>query len=259
MSAAFRCFVRDHPIAMFLPLAFLLSWYPWFIALVQGRQTGPNPLGPLLAAMIVTGVGFGWPAFRAFLASIVRARVGPRWYALAFGLPMLLVLASVLLNSGAGAPWPTPKQLSAWPQLLDRFLFILLFIALGEEPGWRGFLLPRLQARFGSIHASWLLGAIWALWHLPLIGHEFPVHLVIPFLISVFAGTFVLTRLYLGTKGSVLLPMLMHATINTVGAGFAFGFVQDADLVRLWWIYAVLWGLAATVAAWTLRTRGATS
>jgi membrane protease YdiL (CAAX protease family) len=253
MSHPVRRLFRDHPVATFLPLAFALSWYPWLIALAQGRTTGPNPLGPFAAALVVLGLGAGWPAVKDLLARIARGRVPWRWYAFAFGLPVLLVGASVAVNTALGAPAPTAQQLATWRGLPESFLFILLFIALGEEPGWRGFLLPRLERRFGPLRASLVLGAVWALWHLPLLGNEFaPAH-VAPFLLSVFAGSVVLTRLYDGSGGSVLLPMLMHATINTIASSYALGFVEGADQTRLWWIYTTAWAAAAGVAAWRMR------
>jgi len=114
--------------------------------------------------------------------------------------------------------------------------------------------LPRLQKRCGPVLASVILGGIWALWHLPLLGTENKIELIAPFLISVFAATMVITRLYNGSGGSVLLPMLMHATVNTVASGFAFRFVTGADLSRLWWIYAAAWLVtAAIVAVWMHR------
>jgi membrane protease YdiL (CAAX protease family) len=254
MTSPLRRLFRDHPVATFLPLAFALSWYPWLIALAQGRTTGPNPLGPFVAALVVTGLGPGWPAVKDLLGRIARARVPARWYAFAFGLPLLLVAVAVAINTALGAPAPTAAQLATWRGLPEPFLFILLFIALGEEPGWRGFLLPRLEQRYGSpLRASLVLGAIWAAWHLPLLGTEFPLAHVAPFLLSVFAASIVLTRLYDGTGGSVLLPMLMHATVNTMGSSYALGFVDGADKTRLWWIYAAAWGVSAGIVAWRMR------
>jgi membrane protease YdiL (CAAX protease family) len=248
-----RRLFRDHPVATFLPLAFALSWYPWLIALAQGRTTGPNPLGPFVAALVATGLGAGWPAVKALLARIVRGRVGLRWYALALGLPVALVASAVAINTLFGAPAPTAAQLATWRALPETFLVIFLFIALGEEPGWRGYLQPRLAERFGPLRGSLVLGAIWAAWHLPLLGSEFPAPVIAPFLVSVFAASVVLAHLSAGARGSVLLPMLMHATVNTVGAGFAFRFVQGDDLVRLWWINAAVWSVAAVAAAWRRR------
>ena len=249
MTSAIRRFIRARPLASFVPLAFLLSWYPWLIALAMGRSTGPNPLGPFVAALIVAGAGDGWPAVKALLARLVKGRVAWRWYVLAFGLPVALVGASFAVNTLFGAPVPTSAQLATWPDSIEKFLFILLFIALGEEPGWRGFLLPRLQIRHGSVVASLILGGVWALWHLPLLGTEIKPELVVPYLVSVFAAAMVITRLYNGSGGSVLLPMLMHATVNSVASGFAFQFVTGADLLRLWWIYTAMWVVVATVLA----------
>jgi membrane protease YdiL (CAAX protease family) len=257
MTGSIRKFVRDHPLASFLPLAFLLSWYPWLIALAMGRTTGPNPLGPFVAAIIVTAAGEGWPALKALLARIVKGKVGPRWYALALLLPVSLVAISLGLNTLLGAPLPTPAQLATWPDSIEKFVFILLFIALGEEPGWRGFLLPQLQRRYSPLRASLVLGGIWALWHLPLLGTEIRPELVAPFLICVFAATVVITRLYNGSGGSVLLPMLMHATVNTVASGYAFQFVSGVDLQRLWWIYTGAWLVTASVVAVGMRRRHA--
>lgn len=255
MAYAVRQFVRERPLACFVPLAFLLSWYPWLIALAMGRTTGPNPLGPFVAALILTATGEGWPAVKELLHRIVRARVGLRWYAMAFGLPAALVIASVAANTLFGAPWPTSAQLAGWPEMMEKFIFIFLFIALGEEPGWRGFMLPRLQARHGPLLASAILGAVWAVWHLPLLGNEFKPDQILPFLISVFAATVVITRLFNGSGGSVLLPMLMHSTVNTVASGFAFHFVTGVDLTRLWWIYTAFWSVTAVALAVGMRTK----
>lgn len=255
MANLVRQFVRERPLACFVPLALLLSWYPWLIALAMGRTTGPNPLGPLVAALIVTATGEGWSAVKELLRRVVRAKVGPRWYAMAFGLPVALVVASVAVNALFGAPWPTSAQLAGWPEMIEKFIFIFLFIALGEEPGWRGFMLPRLQARHGPLLVSLILGAVWAVWHLPLLGNEFKPDQILPFLISVFAATVVITRLFNGSGGSVLLPMLMHSTVNTVASGFAFHFVAGADLTRLWWIYTALWSVTALVLAVRMRTK----
>jgi CAAX protease family protein len=244
-----KAFLKQHRLVAFFVLAFALSWYPWVIALMRGRTSGPNPLGPLVAGIIVTAIVSGRSGLREFVSRLVRWRVGAKWYAITLAAPVLVCLIAVAITLSFGWRW----QVSGWStekllELPERFLFILLFIGLGEEPGWRGFALPQLQTKYSPMIASLILAPVWALWHLPLIGNEFPLPIVVPFLLSVFGGTFALTWVFNGTKGSVLLPMLLHATINTVGAGLIFPLFSDAALVALWWIYGFVWlciGLSA--------------
>src|SRR5216110_1010338 len=86
----FRELIARHDLAAFFVLAFLFSWYPWIIALVRGTASGPNPLGPLIAALIVTGIADGRSGMRTLLGRMVRARIGFSSYAIIFGLPILI-------------------------------------------------------------------------------------------------------------------------------------------------------------------------
>ena len=233
--------ISRHRLSAFFGVAFLLSWYPWIIALARGQTTGPNPFGPFVAAIIITALAGGKQEVKAWFGRLVRGRAGWRWYAIVFGLPIILGLlaASVtVLVTGSQATLPAADK---WRELPERFIFIFLFIGLGEEPGWRGFAVPQLQKKFSPMIASLILAPLWALWHLPLIGNEFPWPIVAPFFISVFGATFLLTWIFNRTNGSVLLPMLCHATANTVGAGLIFPLFAGETLILLWWIYGFIW------------------
>ncbi|MEY2527452.1 MAG: protease family protein [Verrucomicrobiota bacterium] len=237
-----RAFLKQHRLVAFFVIAYALSWYPWILALVQHRSSGPNPLGPLVAAVIVTAFVYGWSGLREFFSRLVRWRVGAKWYAVALAMPFLVCLIAVAITL-CFVPRSQISVLSIekMRELPDRFLFILLFIGLGEEPGWRGFALPELQTKYSPLIASLILAPLWALWHLPLIGNEFPWPIVPAFLLSIFGGTFVQTWLFNRTKGSVLLAMLFHTTVNTVGAGLIFPLFSGATLILLWWIYGTVW------------------
>jgi membrane protease YdiL (CAAX protease family) len=206
-----RTFLKQQRLVAFFVLAFALSWYPWILALMRGRTSGPNPLGPLVAAIILTAIADGRVGLREFFSRLVRWRVGGKWYAVTFGTPILVCLIAVALTL-CFVPRGSAAVLSIEHvrEVPERFLFILLFIGLGEEPGWRGFALPELQTKYSPLRASLILAPIWTLWHLPLIGNEFPGPIVAPFILSVFGATFMLTWVFNGTKGSVLLPMLFH-------------------------------------------------
>ncbi|PYJ39613.1 MAG: hypothetical protein DME84_01085 [Verrucomicrobia bacterium] len=237
-----KAFLQRHRLVLFFLFAFLLSWYPWIIALTRGRTSGPNPLGPLVAGIIVTAIVSGRSGLREFFSRLVRWRVSVKWYAIVFGMPVLICLVAVVITlCFVHDSHVSALSIEKLRDVPERFLFILLFIGLGEEPGWRGFALPQLQTKHSPLIASGILAPIWALWHLPLVGNEFPLPIVAPFVLSVFGGTFMLTWIFNGTRGSVLLPMLFHATINTVGAGLIFPLFPSGVLVLLWWIYGVAW------------------
>jgi uncharacterized protein len=235
-----RAFFRRHTLVAFLVISFVLSWYPWIIALLRSRTSGPNPLGPFVAAIIMTAVVSGRSGSWEFFSRLVRWRVGVKPYAIVFLAPILvcLVAAGITLCFASPASTLSVEKLREVP---ERFLFIFLFIGLGEEPGWRGFALPQLQTKYSSLIASLILGSVWALWHLPLVGNEFPWQIVPAFLLSLFGATFMLTWLFNRTNGSIFLPMLFHATVNTIGAGLIFPLFSGGALIVLWYIYGVIW------------------
>jgi membrane protease YdiL (CAAX protease family) len=130
-----------------------------------------------------------------------------------------------------------------------QFLFVLVWIGLGEEPAWRGYALPRLMAGRSALAAAVVLGVLHALWHLPLFGVEY--HLdgnALPWAITVVAVSVVVAWVWVHTGGSLLLPMLLHASNNAVT--FVWRWFAGPDQLRLWWIWAALWvTLAVAVVA----------
>jgi len=140
--AKWRHAIASRQLLTFFVLAFVFSWYPWIIAVARGQTSGPNPLGPLIAALIVARIANGWPGVRDLLGRMVLARIGLRWYAVIFGSPMVMCAGAVAIMAAFGKI-PALPETAAWRELPERFIFIRLFIGLGEEPGWRGFALPR--------------------------------------------------------------------------------------------------------------------
>ncbi|HSM95212.1 MAG TPA: CPBP family intramembrane glutamic endopeptidase [Rhizomicrobium sp.] len=237
----------------FLGLGFALSWYPWVLhALGRPGNPGPNPLGLLLAALIASALVSGWRGSAQLLRSMVRVQAPAFAWGVALFLPAVTLALALFIAMAKGiavTPQPPP-----WSDLLDRFIIMFLFVALGEEPAWRGFLLPRLQDRFTPVMATLILSVVWAVWHLPLMGTEFAWQIVPAFLVSLLGAAFVLSWLFNASGGSVLLPMAMHAILNTIGSGYIFHFIGANDLPLFWWIYASVW-LGAGVLA-VIATRG---
>lgn len=167
--------LKRRPLLLFFPLAFLLSWYPYILGKTHLVRTsgGMNPLGVMVAAVVVAAVCYRAAGVKELLGRYLRWRIGWSNYIFALLLPVVIVAVSATMNVLLGAARPTRAQLALWPEMLPRFIFIFLFIGVGEETGWRGFALPELQKRFSPLTASLIIGVIWAAWHIPLMGIEF--------------------------------------------------------------------------------------
>lgn len=215
-------------------LAYGFSWLVWSPAMLAsaGMIATPLPLdlltvlsilvgafGPLLAAFVIRGREEGWAGAKRLLARGGQWRIGLPALLVIGGLPFAASAAARTLDTISGGT-PPPFALTTPWALVPTFLFILLLGGpLQEEFGWRGYALPRLQARWGSLGASLILGAVWALWHLPfwfmasagMEGTPLPIYLL-----YTLGLTGVMTWLHNATGGSIFAAILMHTTANFV-------------------------------------------
>jgi uncharacterized protein len=168
---------------------------------------------PNLVGVAVTAAADGSPGVRALLARAIRWRFGARWYAVAVLLPLT---ASVLAFSLGGLTGAAPALLAEPNVLIPLVLFNVLAGPLGEELGWRGTALPRLQARWGALTASVLLGLIWWTFHTPgfVLGLFSPGFTPIAALVGSVALSILITWMFNHTRGSLIPGALMHLSIN---------------------------------------------
>ena len=125
---------------------------------------------PALAALIVLAMIGGWPAIRDCCARLFIGRVGWKGYALVLLLPAALTLSALGINLFLGAQRVAGIEVPDAGQMAFRFVFIFLWIGLGEEPGWRGFALPKLLVGRTALAAAVIVGLIHLVWHAPLYG-----------------------------------------------------------------------------------------
>jgi len=238
---------RLWPLALFLVLVLPLSWYGFLIRGSTEADSGLNPLGPLAAALITCAVS---GRFREYIKQIFRIRAAPSTYAVALGLPILLCLAAIAAGAVAtGTSVPFGQAASRSVEFVDGFLVALLFVALGEEPGWRGYLFPALSKWKGPVIAALAICPIWAIWHFPLMGAEMPLDRLPAFLTSLTGASFVLAWLTLRAKGGVLPAMLCHAMTNGIGANYLYRLFDGDALTVIWWTNALLWLGAGAICA----------
>jgi membrane protease YdiL (CAAX protease family) len=198
--------------------------------------------GPLLAALIVIPLTQGLSGLRELGSRMIRWRVGWIWYAVAIGLPLTVLLVTVGLNAALGAGAPSLAQVGPLSIIV---VFAVRLInpldgPLGEEPGWRGFALPGLQASRSPLLAALILAPLIAVWHLPLafFGGMKPLDFLGPI-----AFTFVATWLFNHTGGSVLMTLVMHAAEGTIHPNQLWSVGASAATAQA--IYPVVWFVVA--------------
>ena len=164
--------IKKYPLITFFVLACALSWWPWILYDLDLLPTPIVGFGPFLAALIVLAVTRGKTGVVGLLGRLVRWRVGLRWYAAALLLPVVVALSAAAINFfvlGAQAT-SSAAELGGLPSLISTFFILLLIPGIGgtwEEPGFRGYALPRLQIGRSALFAGLILGVLWAFWHLP--------------------------------------------------------------------------------------------
>ena len=231
--------IKRYPLASYVVLAYAFAWSLALLVSVSMLFGLLALFGPSAAAIIVTASADGRAGVRALFGRLAIWRVGLRWYVVALGLPALLSLGVVGLSLALGA------HAAVQFNELSPLAVILFILVIGEEIGWRGYALPRLQARYGALSASLILGSLWAGWHLSNLfipGLEFYGYGFAAFALYVVAMTVLFTWLANQTRGSVLLAWLFHGAINTLI------FVNSAvDIVQRWWLSAAVYGAAALI------------
>ena len=255
--------LKNHRLLAFFVLAYAIAWSSWplYAAGLMPRVEF-LPVAPLAAAVIVIALTEGRRGFRAWARRLARWRVGWVWYAVALLLPALLVLVTGYINIALGASAPRLTDLS-WSGLLTVFAVRLVNPMdgpLGEEPGFRGYALPLLQATRPPLRSAAILGVLVAFWHLPLILFNGLSLIGLP---TTFIITFLYVWLFNRTGGSVLLTLLFHNAQGTFTVG-SFGFTgADAGRAELTYFVVVLLAVLATVLfdreAWRKAPRSATA
>ena len=220
---------RRFPIAGFFVLAFGLSWLEivalgiWF-HLPAGLVVGLTTLAPTLASVTMTALIDGQPGLARLFRRLLAWRAALAAYVIALiGLPLAYLLGTLLLPGVAGSLHPDPIVHWVIAYLITFVIGGIIGGPLFEEPGWRGFALPRLQGKFGPLRGTLVLGVLWGAWHLPqyLIpewatqnGGAHPLSITV-FLLTVVAIAIILTWVYNRSNGSLLIVILAHASINT--------------------------------------------
>jgi len=226
-------FLKRHSLLVGIVLMFLYTWtfdfsnsgvlpfqFPFAIYLTLGW-------GFIFVSLFITWLTLGKVAMKTLFKRFFLWRVGWKWYLVAILLLPTLRFAAIPLTSwltGVPADYSHPMIRDVVPldvPLLYMILPWILFeiITNGEEMGWRGYVLPRLQAKYNALTSSLIIGVIWSIWHLPkFLGTGLSGERSFPwFTVAHLALAILYTWLYNNSRGSLLLVTLFHASSNTAG------------------------------------------
>lgn len=245
--------VATRELIEFVLLAFAVSWLVGGVAVatIGIWGLGLGALCPGLVALWLTRRHQG--SVRPLVQHITRWRLGVRWYAVAVFAPVVVTASAYASVRVAGGEWGSVAEPFA-PVELVVFLALALVLNGGpEEPGWRGYALPRLQTRWNALTASVVLAGVWAVWHAPLwfFSELFFVEVNFSlYALQILGMCLVYTWLFNSTGGSILLAVVLHATTNTVQTAFVPStFAAELATAAAWCL------LGAGLLAW----RGATN
>ncbi len=223
-----RTWARHHQLLAFFVLSYLLAYAPVYglVFVTPDQPLSPwtlvwfvNVFSPTLAAVIVSWLIGSGAEVKRLLAGFTRWRVHIRWY-LAAAFLILGPLAIAVIYIALGNPATGLQPGVTLPMLLGLIVTQLFSGPISEEAGWRGFALPRLQAKYTALVSSLILGVVWTFWHLPLYfvsgsaqrGIPLPIYLVL-----ICTLTLYITWIYNNSRGSLILTTLAHASFNLTG------------------------------------------
>ena len=219
MKSSIFALLKQHAFIVFIALAVLISWLPWYTT-----GTGFLVFGPSIAGVIVIAMTSGKNGLRDMGQRALHWRVGFRWWTVALFFTGLILLFSIAINTllGGGSPsFAFFRQ--EWYLIPVVFLITIIGGPLGEEFGWRGFALPNLQRKWGAMVASIIIGIVWALWHLPLFFQPDSIHAQIG-----------LNLLPVYIVGEIVLAIIITWVYNKTGSSLLVGGIVLHNADNFW-------------------------
>jgi len=249
MDAKSTWFQRHSLLGYFI-LAYAISWTIGIpLALIaQGKLDWQIPFsvhyfyayGPMLAALIMTGLTKGKSGIADIFRRLFQWRMKPVWWMVALS-PLagyLIIVIVQRLIQGEWVDFSLLGEVNFLPNLGTGALFLWIFTyGIGEEIGWRGYALPRLQQKMSALSATLVLGVLWALWHLPIFFYVFEPAIAVGWFFGLMSGAILFTWLYNSTGGNLLAVALWHGTFNFItasAAGEGLGAAIMSTFVMIW-------------------------
>ena len=275
----FSGFIRRHPLVSYFVLAYGIMWLAISPMVADALEIASVPdvlslisfilsslLGPTVAAFWVTGVLEGKAGMRILLRRTFQFRAGWQWYLVVLFVPLMIWFGAYsFLYSGAPLIGLISNPSLLISIFLPNVLIGLLIPSIGEEPGWRGFALPRLQKLYGPVLGTLILGTLHGIWHLPALltpmFDPFTISGFIEFVLTAIAASFLYTWVFNKTGGNVWIAIVLHASGNAAVKLVSELIPQDVVLygwlkvLNSGWINLIAFGIVAVILVIVSRGR----
>jgi membrane protease YdiL (CAAX protease family) len=222
-TPGWRSRLRQHDVVVFMLVALIFTWVVW-VPRAMGIQVGVVgqlwTWAPAWAAVACAAVLYGRAGVRDLSRRLLLWRVRWWWDLIVLLGPLVFSLLVAGVAMLLGEPWDEarpPALTLSIPAMMLTLLILALTDGLGEELGWRGYLLPRLLIRYRSFTSGLIVGLYWWFWHLPSVwtpGGPVEGQPLLLLLTDLLAKSLLFTYVFLGTQGSVLIAILLHASTN---------------------------------------------
>ena len=251
VSSGQRRKLRQNNLRTAFVLVLVLALSMWIGYENWATRAHLNVLCSLLAVLMAAAVvGFFSPRnhrLRNLATGRPYEQAKAIWYLLA-----ALALPSLLLQVNNVKIWEVSISFGSWPRSSGPVVFVLgsyliLSGAVGEEVGWRGFALPMLLEKNSPLAASFILGFIWAIWHVPFdLSFGFWLFrgpgAIVTRIIWIMPLTIVFTWFYIKSRGSLLVAIFLHTSVNISAA---LDFPKAAKPTVFFWVVLVIWAFLA--------------
>lgn len=260
---------RPGGVAVYLAVAFGVTWAIWLPLLVQAQTSGLEEMpwtfflasiGPLCGA-IAAGRWAGGPGeLAAWARCTFSLRFSPVWWLAALGLPAAYLLIAWSVARVVTGAWPDPALFGvtdklpglAWP--LVALVWVATF-GIGEEAGWRGWLLPALCRQMPSVWAALVVAGVWIGWHLPAFFFN-PTYQemgagILGWMLALVCGSYLLAWMTIGARWSIVPVLFWHAGFDLLTAADQSAGVLASTVSAI----VMMQGLGCAWVLWRARTR----
>ncbi len=234
-------------IVTYIVVSFGFSWAIWFPMMANqlwnanfqliSMQYYLASFGPLIGSVVTNLLFGGYRELVKWLSRAFSLKFPLKWLFIAIILPIIYGLIAIPLDAMLTGEWIDWSKFGltsklAGLNLIQTYLVWVLTFGLGEEGGWRGYLLPQLTKKYSMLKSSFIVALIWIIWHIPVFTFNSNFMNmgfgIIGWIISLIYGSVLLSWICKGSRWSIIPVLVWHGEFDLLTASD-----QSADIIAI--------------------------